>query len=91
MPSAKWRPSCLGLNVLIIQSTSHEKYSCSVVVHQIMWLTIDLIHKSQNALAPNSTMHHSEQKCAHFRLNGALWDMEQEHGGICKTVYYPYF
>ena len=27
---------------------------------------IDLIHKSHNATVPYSTMHHSEQKCAHF-------------------------
>ena len=29
-------------------------------------LTIDLIHKSQNAPVPYPTMPHSEQKCAHF-------------------------
>ena len=42
---------------------------------------IDLIHKSQNTPVPYPTMLHSEQKCAHF--DGALWDMEQVHSGIC--------
>ena len=38
---------------------------------------IDLINKSQNALAPYPTMLHPEQKYAHFVLNGASWDMQQ--------------
>ena len=29
-------------------------------------------------------MHHSEQKYAHSVLNGAFWDMEQVHYGICE-------
>ena len=45
--------------------------------------TIDLIHKSQNAPVPYHRMLHSEQKCK-FVLNGALWDMEQVHSGICE-------
>ena len=47
------------------------------------WLAIHLIHKSHNAPVPYPTMHHSEQKCAHFCSQwwimgygkGALWEM----------------
>ena len=45
---------------------------------------IEQFHKSQNAPVPYPTILHSEQKCAHFCLNGALWDMEQVHSGICE-------
>ena len=45
---------------------------------------IDQIHKSHNAPVPYPTMHHSEQKCAHFCSEwcivgygtGALWDLK---------------
>ena len=45
---------------------------------------MDQFHKSQNAHVPYPTMLHSEQKYAHSVLNGALWDMEQMHYGICE-------
>ena len=35
-------------------------------------MLIDLIHKCQNAPVPHPTM------------NGALWDVEQVHSGICE-------
>ena len=46
-------------------------------------IRIDLIHKSQNAPVPYTTMLHSEQKCAHFCSEwsivgygtGAFWDL----------------
>ena len=45
--------------------------------------SIDQIHKSKNAPVPYPTMHHSEQKCAHFYSKwcivgygtGAFWDL----------------
>ena len=47
---------------------------------------IDLIHKSQHAPVPYPTMLHSEQKLdVHISvLNGALWDVEELHYGICE-------
>ena len=50
---------------------------------------IDLIHKSHNPPVPYPTMHHSVQKYRHVPisvLNGALWDMELMHCGICEIV-----
>ena len=52
---------------------------CFTHAHHI---SIDLFHKSHAAPAPYPTMHHSEQKCAHFCSEwciveygaGALWD-----------------
>ena len=51
---------------------------------------IDLIHKSQNIFVPHPTILHSEQKCAYFVLNGALWDMEHVNLGFAKLVYWSY-
>ena len=48
--SALWRPFCSGLNELTHNSS--------------LW-SIDL-HKIHNATVSYPTMHHSEQKCAHF-------------------------
>ena len=67
--SGKWRPFCLGHNVLIWYCLKGD--------------AIDIIHKSQNAPVPYPTMLHSEQKCAHFcsewsivgYVTGALWDL----------------
>ena len=48
--------------------------------------TTDQFHKSHKAPVAYPTMRHSEQICAYFFsfLNGALWDMEQVHWGICE-------
>ena len=45
--------------------------------------TIDRFHKSQNARVPYPIILHSEQKYFSV-LNGALWDMEQGHSGMCE-------
>ena len=52
------------------------------MLNVLIWYEIDLINKSHNAPVPYPTMHHSEQKCAHFCYEwcivgyetGALWD-----------------
>ena len=63
----------------------------SVVINGLLWYThslqgcfinigtIDQFHKSQNAPVSYPIMLHSE----HSILNGALWDMEQVHSGVC--------
>ena len=43
-------------------------------ISQIPWCTCPISHKK----------HHSEQKCAHSVLNGALLDMGVVHCGICQ-------
>ena len=47
---------------------------------------IELLHKSQNAPVPYPTLLHSEQKLdVHISvLNGAMWDVEEVHSGICE-------
>ena len=50
---------------------------------QWLLISIDVIHKSHNAPVPYPTIHHSEQKCAHFCSEwfivgygtGALWNL----------------
>ena len=57
-------------------------------------ITIDLIHKSHNAPVPYPTMHHSEQKCAHFCSEwcivgyetGALWDLWDWSIKLCQET-----
>ena len=52
-------------------------------VHVFALFAIDQFHKSQNAPVPYPTVHHSEQKCAHFCSvwsimgygKGAFWDL----------------
>ena len=50
----------------------------------IMALKLDQTHKSHNAPVSYPTMHNSEQK--HFVQNGALWDVERLHCGICELI-----
>ena len=48
-------------------------------------------HKSHNAPVPYPTMHHSEQKCAHSVMNGALWVWDGCIVGFVNLVYYVWF
>ena len=56
--------------------------------------TINQSHKARSALAPYPTMHHSEQKCAHFCSEwcivgygtSALWDLWDCSTGVCKAA-----
>ena len=60
-----------------------RKNSWTMDMKLFPWIPIDPIHKSQNALVPYPTIHHSEQKCVHFCSEwcivgygtGALWDL----------------
>ena len=69
-PMAAQGTTQLWMHVMT-ENTTHVHYS-----------QIDLIHRSYNAPVPYLTMHHSEQKCAHFFSEwcivrcriGALWD-----------------
>ena len=66
----------LGHQSFIVQSRTDPKVVINVIT--------DLIHKSHNAPAPYPTIHHSEQKCAHFCSvwcivgygTGALWNLQ---------------
>ena len=61
------------------KTTLRSSYPLKIAKHH----GIDLIHKSRNAPLPYPTMHHPEQKCAHFCSEwyivgwgtGALWDL----------------
>ena len=47
--------------------------------------SIDPSHKSHTALARYPTVHHFvTDMCTFLLQNGALWDMEQVHSGICE-------
>ena len=48
-------------------------------------IVIELIKKSKNAPVPYPTMPHSEQNMHISVLNGAWWDMEHVHYGICEN------
>ena len=67
-----------GLVSLLFKASS--PYSDNIV----SYATIDLIHKFHNAPVPYSTVHHSEQKCAHFSSEWCIVDTEQVHCGICE-------
>ena len=76
----------------------HGFFFCIDFQLHLLWsdpsILIDLIHKSHNAPVPYPTMHHSEQKCAHFCSEwcivgygtGALWDLWIRSIGIWDTA-----
>ena len=78
--SPRGYPAYLTLKstVMLCYVTTSLRYICGRG-----FLGADLIHKSHNAAVPYPTMHHSEQKCAHFCSEwcivgygtGALWDL----------------
>ena len=87
--SGKWRPSCLGLNVLTTRASvaTAQVSSCSWVNHTKGWVTtrITLSHKSHNAQIPYLTMHHFvTEMCTWVQRNGALWDICPMHRGVCE-------
>ena len=79
------QPQCI--NSLLRECLLHDCVAWGQCVKP--WLvhvhnhTTGLIHKSHNAPVPYPTMHHSEQKCAHFGSEwcivgyetGTLWDL----------------
>ena len=50
------------------------------------WIWIDQSHKSHDASDKYPIMHHFvTEMCTFLLQNGALWDMEMVHCGICAT------
>ena len=81
IPSSQW-------NVITCSSTLYSYSQRNAwQIPAFRWLhsvwVMGLIHKSHSAPVPYPTMHHSEQKCAHFCSDwcilgygtGALWDL----------------
>ena len=81
MSSAKWRPSCLGLNVLRVPS---------LTLGQSHYL-LDPARKSHNASDKYPTIQHffATEMCTFMIQSGALWDIEWVHGGICESGLLP--
>ena len=78
------RPKCLmGNNTNSYRICKGHQTNVWWAMKVFAYTVIDLIHTSQNAPAPYPTMHHSEQKCAHFYSEwgivgygtGAFWDV----------------
>ena len=69
--------------ILIRELRTGEKKTEALLLHVEMGWRMDLLHKSHNVPGQYPTMHHSEQKCAHFCSElcilgygtGTLWDL----------------
>ena len=80
-------------------NTSEETYTqfmlwCAFVViscQSIYWvnLTIDLFHKSHNALVPYPTMHFVTELCTISLQNGELWNIRLMHCRKCEMGLLP--
>ena len=53
--------------------------------YPVLNMSRDQIHKSNNAPVQYHTMHHSEQKCAHFCSEWCIVGYGQVHYGICEV------
>ena len=68
-----WPEYCLSCLFWYPLKFVRSLYHCS---------SIDIIHKSQNALVPYCRILWSEQNIS--VLSGAFWDLEEVHTGICE-------
>ena len=84
----------------MVTNTYMYIYSLSYQMEYEVYMvcTTDLIQKSHNAPVPYPTMHHSEQKYAHFCSEwcivgygtGAVWDLRLVYLQAMIRVYTPY-
>ena len=72
--AARLLDEVIPLIIFTFHDTGREYTNATILLHghrssltcNTFMISIDQIHKSQNASVPYPTMLHSEQKCAHF-------------------------
>ena len=80
-------PNLVAVGLSVEYETRHPiglSHCVGPTLDQMGKTPTDPIHKCHNAPVPYPIRHHSQQKCTHFCVNGALLDKEQVHCGICE-------